>query len=183
MPAPAIAARAASWPWLAAVLALAPGVASAQGVSVPLAALATAIAGWASAETGLPMATRAPAIAYADYAEMAALRRADPSGHSTAPQRPGAPWPEVIAVYDTRSRTIVLPAGWTGGTPADLSVLVHEMVHHLQTEAGRRFACPREREQAAFAAQERWLELFGSSLEREFQIDPMFLLVATHCVP
>ena len=55
------------------------------------------------------------------------------------------------------------------------------MAHHLQAEAGLRFGCPAEREKAAFAAQEAWLEAFDSSLERAFEIDPLFLLVSTHC--
>jgi hypothetical protein len=178
MPAPFIAARL----WLAAALATAPGAAQPGDVTVPLGALVAAVTGWVSAETGLPQPSQPPRIAYADGAEMAALRRAD-AGHEAAAQPSGGPWPEVIALYDTRSGTIVLPAGWTGGTAAELSILVHEITHHLQSEAGQRFACPGEREQAAFAAQARWLERFGSDLEREFRIDPLFLLVATTCAP
>jgi hypothetical protein len=34
------------------------------------------------------------------------------------------------------------------------------MVHHLQTVGGLKFACPQEREELAYKAQERWLELF-----------------------
>jgi hypothetical protein len=179
MSAPICAAR---WLWLAAALVTAPAAAQAgDAVTVPLGALVAAVTGWVSAETGLPLPSQPPRVAYADDAEMAALRRADPAGHA-APQ-PSGTRPEVIALYDTRSGTILLPAGWTGGTAAELSILVHEITHHLQSEAGLRFACPGEREQAAFAAQARWLERFGSDLDREFQIDPMFLLVATTCAP
>ena len=167
--------------WLAATIALAPGAATCDdAVTVPLAALSAAVAGWVSAETGLPRASRLPDIAFADHAELTALRRADPAGKSTAPS-PAAPWPEVIALYDDLSATVFLPADWSGGTSAEISILVHEMAHHLQAEAGLRFACPAEREQAAFAAQEAWLEAFDSSLERAFEIDPLFLLVSTHC--
>jgi hypothetical protein len=179
MPAPFIAARL----WLAAALVTAPAAAQpGDAVTVPLGALVAAVTGWVSAETGLPLPSQPPRITYADDAEMAALRRAD-GGHGAAPQPSGGTRPEVIALYDTRSETILLPAGWTGGTAAELSILVHEITHHLQSEAGQRFACPGEREQAAFAAQARWLERFGSDLEREFRIDPLFLLVATTCAP
>ena len=88
---------------------------------------------------------------------------------------------EVVAVYDDISGTIHLARGWTGDTPAGLSVIVHEMVHHLQHQAGSTYACPEERERDAFAAQERWLAYFGTSLETKFKIDPFTLLVRTNC--
>ena len=39
---------------------------------------------------------------------------------------------DVEAVYDDRTRTIYLAEGWTGATPRETSILVHEAVHHLQ---------------------------------------------------
>ena len=88
----------------------------------------------------------------------------------------------MVAVYDDSSSTIYLALGWTGDTPAGLSVIVHEMVHHLQHEAGLKLACPEERERDAFAAQERWLAEFGTNLETEFEIDPFTLLARTSCL-
>jgi len=35
-----------------------------------------------------------------------------------------------------------LREGWSGATAAEISVLVHEMVHHLQHEARLGYACP-----------------------------------------
>lgn len=35
---------------------------------------------------------------------------------------------------------------------------------------------------AAFAAQERWLGMFGSDLVKEFELDPFTLLVRTNCL-
>ena len=49
---------------------------------------------------------------------------------------------EGVAVYDDRTKTVFLPDTWTGATPADLSVLVHEMVHHLQNSAHMKYECP-----------------------------------------
>ena len=89
---------------------------------------------------------------------------------------------KVEAFYDDKTRTIFLPKGWTGRTPAELSVLVHEMVHHVQNVAGLTYACPEEREKIAYAAQRQWLALFGRDLLREFKIDPMTLLVRTNCM-
>src|ERR1044072_6832927 len=39
---------------------------------------------------------------------------------------------EAVAMYDDEMKTIYLPEGWTGATPAERSILVHQMVHHLQ---------------------------------------------------
>lgn len=89
---------------------------------------------------------------------------------------------KVEAFYDDKTRTIFLPQGWTGRSPAELSLLVHEMVHHVQNVAGLTYACPEEREKIAYAAQRQWLALFGRDLMRDFKIDPMTLLVRTNCM-
>ena len=83
--------------------------------------------------------------------------------------------------YNTIERTILLPAGWSDRTPAESSILIHEMVHHLQTEAGLKFDCPEEREAPAYEAQQGWLGRFGTGLAEEFGIDRLTLLVRTHC--
>ena len=86
-----------------------------------------------------------------------------------------------LAVYDDAHRIIYLTRGWTGTTAAEASILVHEMVHHLQNIAGEKFECPEAREKAAYSAQEAWLEMFGSSLEKQLDVDPFTLLVLSTC--
>jgi hypothetical protein len=88
----------------------------------------------------------------------------------------------VVAFYDMPQRTIYLPDGWTGKTPAESSVLVHEMVHHLQSLAGLKYSCAQERERLAYEAQEKWLGQMGRSIHSEFEIDPFTLLVITRCL-
>jgi len=113
-----------------------------------------------------------PALVTVPDAELVAMRY----GTGTA-VRPG----QVVAVYDDDGRTIYLSDSWTGSTPAELSVLVHEMVHHLQAASDMRFACPAEREVLAYRAQGAWLGLFGESLESAFGIDAATILVSTVC--
>jgi hypothetical protein len=55
------------------------------------------------------------------------------------------------------------------------------MVHHFQHVLGLKFECPQEREVLAYLAQDRWLGLFGHSLEDDFDLDPFSLLVKTKC--
>ena len=89
---------------------------------------------------------------------------------------------EVLALYDERTQTIFLSEGWVSHDPAKVSILVHEMVHHLQSEASSTFPCPAARERLAYDAQARWLALFGLTLEGEFGIDAMTLKVNSGCM-
>ena len=99
----------------------------------------------------------------------------DPAVHA-AHQR------EVIAVYNDTTKTIVLPESWSGATPAELSILVHEMVHHLQNLAKLRYECPAAREKLAYRAQDQWLKRFGQDLETAFEVDMFTLLVTSSCI-
>ena len=151
-------------------------------------ALVTTVMLWLSANAGLPMAPTPPRIELISSYEMAALRykilqdfqfRKTAKPNDRGPQQ--EPASDLVAFYNDRTKTIYLPAGWTGGTPAELSVLVHEMVHHLQNAAAVVHECPLAREKLAYQMQERWLGLFGRSLETDFGIDRMALLVKTSC--
>jgi hypothetical protein len=90
-------------------------------------------------------------------------------------------WRKVFSVYDDVTKTIYLREGWTGSTAAELSILVHEMVHHLQNLGRLKFQCLAAREKLAYEAQEQWLRLFGSDLWRDFEIDQFTLLLTTRC--
>ena len=144
--------------------------------------LLAAIETWLSIEFDLPIPGNHPRIELVPPAEIAALRyrgrfpnagteRAS-SGHSAS---------DIVAVYSDSARTIYLAENWTGGTPAELSVLVHEMVHHLQNLAGLKYECPQAREKLAYLAQERWLALFGRDLAQDFELDGFSLLAKTKC--
>lgn len=141
--------------------------------------LLTVIVTWLSLNFGLPASYDHPRVELASPAQMAALRESRlAEGAGAAPAEAGE---AVFAVYDDAGRTIYLPEGWTGATPADSALLVHEMVHHLQHLAGLTFACAGEREKDAYRAQRAWLALFGRTLEEEFGLDPLTILVRTSC--
>jgi hypothetical protein len=146
-------------------------------------ALLTAITLWLSANFSLPMVPDHPHVERVPSARIfAILTRGVASDKFTSPAPPyQAGSGSVVSVYDDTAKTIYLPQDWTGATPAELSVLVHEMVHHAQNALGLKYQCMQEREQLAYLAQERWLGLFGRSLASEFEIDAMTLLVRTKC--
>jgi hypothetical protein len=150
-------------------------------------ALLTAIVLWISGGFGIPANYEHPNIQLVPAREITFLRY---RAFTAAQQRyilrqqdsqPASDRREAVAIYDDKSETIFLPDTWKGDTAADLSVLVHEMVHHLQNKNQIRYACPGAREELAYAAQDKWLSLFGRSLESEFQIDGFTLKVSTAC--
>jgi hypothetical protein len=86
-----------------------------------------------------------------------------------------------MGAYDDAVNTIYLPKGWTGKTPAETSILVHQMVYHVQNLAGLTYECSWERERLAYSAQESWLRLHDSNLWDAFAIDrTIFLLSAEY---
>ena len=146
-------------------------------------ALLIAIVAWLSANFDLPANCELPEVRFAAPADIASIHFGAfsvPPPREAATARDAQP-PNVVAVYLDKQRTIVLPAGWQGVSPAEQSILVHELVHHLQNITSRTYACPQEREALAYAAHEKWLQRFGKSLEGEFEIDGMTLLVKTNC--
>ncbi len=128
---------------------------------------------WLEVNFDLPPAEREPRLVTLPGPELVAMRYGD--GARVAPDR-------VVALYDEATGTIYLSEGWTGRSPAELSVLVHELVHHMQAMAAHRFACPAARERLAYQAQDAWLALFGEDLETAFDLDPAMLLVGTVCI-
>lgn len=148
--------------------------------------LTTAISAWIAAEFDLPAIESFPPVVRASASQMIAIRYReqnsskafDPAARNAHPEAGH----EILALYDDRAQSIYLGEKWSGAGPAEISVLVHETVHHLQNLSGQKYACGGEREKLAYAAQERFLELFGRTLMSEFDIDPMTLLVRTTCV-
>lgn len=149
--------------------------------------LLAAIETWLSVEFGLLVFDRHPRIELVSPGRLAALRygRLQPQAamqNAGSAQKPAVGSRDTVAIYSDSERTIYLSSEWTGDKPADLSVLVHEMVHHAQNLAGQRFECPQEREKLAYAAQDRWLALFGHSLAEDFELDVFSLLTKTRCL-
>ena len=148
-------------------------------------ALMTAIAEWLTQEFGLPRATDLPRIAFATPSELVRKRyrlvRLDAARASFDVPAPST-MARTVAFYDDADMTIYLREDWHGDNAVDVSVVVHEMVHHLQNAGHLRFACARAREATAYEAQEKWLQLHGRSLRADFDIDPFTVLVNAMCL-
>jgi hypothetical protein len=145
-------------------------------------AVLTSIITWLASNFDLEPTATLPKVKYISATSIAERRNRAFLGAGGTAASPPDPGRSTVAIYELSEATIYLPADWTGRTPAEVSVLVHEMVHHLQNVAKAKFECPQAREQLAYAAQQRWLGLFGRNLEDEFQLDPFTLLVTTRCM-
>jgi len=146
-------------------------------------ALLGALMSWISNASGLPNVQTVPRVKFSPPEAIVALHSNELAGwRATMPKTAShAEQQTVVAVYDSATATIHLPNGWTGRTAGELSILVHEMVHHLQYANGLKFECPQAREKTAYDIQQRWLALFGRDLNRDFAVDPFTLLVRTKC--
>jgi hypothetical protein len=87
-----------------------------------------------------------------------------------------------MGAYDDALNTIYLPEAWTGKTPAEASILVHQMVFHVQNLAGLTYECSWERERLAYSAQEKWLRLHESNLWESFGIDRTIFLLSSEYI-
>jgi hypothetical protein len=147
-----------------------------------------AIVTWLSVNCDLPANYELPTIHYASPSEITYFRYGafsptDKEKVAASQQAlPAELRNSTVAVYDHKNRAIILPTGWTAITPAEQSMVVHEMVHHLQYVAQFKFACPQEAESAAYKAQNKWLQLFGKSLESEFSLDGFTILANSNCL-
>ena len=144
---------------------------------------------WLSINFDLPAESEIPRIEFLPQGALEARRHRgavqEQNTMTSAPLDSSAPSigqdGSTVALYDNTLRTIYLAEPWRGDTPAETSILVHELVHHLQDAAGMTFECPQAREKVAYEAQERWLVLSDRSLFQDFEIDPLTLLLRTEC--
>jgi hypothetical protein len=143
------------------------------------------IVSWLGSNFELPPAVDHPAIAFVSQSRLATMRAEDRAFSRGFTQDAGGDEPDprsVVALYDNNLKTIFLPDDWTGKLPANQSIMVHEMVHHLQNIAGLKFECPMAREKVAYMAQDKWLKRFGTSLESEFDLDMFTVLISSACM-
>lgn len=147
-------------------------------------ALMRALSQWLSSNFDLPSTPELPRISLVAPTRISAIRygrllssaaRDNASTGDEAGDR-------TVAIYVDSEQTIYLPDNFTGSTPAELSILVHEFVHHMQNLARLRYDCPQAREKPAYLAQEKWLDQFGQDLWSQFQVDPLTLLVNSGCI-
>lgn len=153
----------------------------------PSRALMKEIIGWLSSNFDLPAIYDYPRIEFASAARLTFIRykeHAAGNARETSIEHPLAvaeQSQDIVALYEDSAKTIFLADDWSGATAAGISVLVHEMVHHLQNLGRLVYECPPAREKLAYQAQELWLNRFGLDLENSFGVDKLTILVRSAC--
>jgi hypothetical protein len=95
-------------------------------------ALLTAIVVWLSANFNVPSTFEQPRVEFASASEMTlhfyeTIARKEQAGMVLNQSDV-----DIVSSYNDETKTVYLLDGWKGKSPAVLSILVHEMVHHLQ---------------------------------------------------
>jgi hypothetical protein len=105
---------------------------------------------WIIRQTGWP-AAGIPPIKITSFAHLREL-----SGLSS-----DADWIRPAAFYSKSGHSIYLADGWNKDDLVDQSILVHELVHHLQIEDNIQFPCWGRYEAQAYELQVQWLRTQG----------------------
>ena len=91
---------------------------------------------------------------------------------------------KVLGLYNNITRTVLLNKDfWPYGT-RDQSILLHELVHHMQFSTDRKYyakLCTGLIEKEAFDIQEKWLVKWKSSLQEAIRLGPLYRYFITQC--
>jgi uncharacterized protein DUF6647 len=148
----------------------------------PIAPIISLIGKFLSEKLEFPGPARPPRVEFVSSKQIAIIRYRDLSAEPELLRFSGKPNALDMA-YDDANGVIYLSEYWTGGSPAELSVLLHGLVNHTQRENGLTYACSQQREEVAFAAQEAWLKQFGQTLSETFGLDEAAYMLNTQCIP
>jgi len=105
---------------------------------------------WLDRRSDWPRRAEVPDIRWIGEARAASLSAERNAAHSGRAR----------GFYDPDNQTIFLVRPWSARNPEDVSVLLHELAHHRQAEAGHWY-CPGAQELPAYRLQEAWLADLG----------------------
>lgn len=119
--------------------------------------LLTALMLWAANYTGLPVPETPPTVKYVDSCKIHLT--AFPDGDCAEDHL------RATAIYDDGTMWLPDNVNWANPSLFQVSILLHEVVHHIQFEAGHTIdstPCPgRDLERPAYAAQAAFLSAAG----------------------
>ena len=138
---------------------------------------------WISQSMGVVMPTEFPVLEYATSQEMTCLMAGqDPEDCDIVL---AVDEPRILALYNPASRVLTLEKGRDYTTPASISIIVHELTHHIQTVYRLSYSCLEKLEQVAYDMQIKWLEARGfdayALLEKDLKLNRMAIFFITVC--
>lgn len=137
------------------LLALAPAIAGAENMQMwqsaaSLSVLVDHLDDWLDENSDLPARADPPEIRFVAGFSQVTLSASNRLARTDAAR----------GFYDPDRQTIWLVPPWDRNDPFDVSVLVHEQMHHRQAAAGHWY-CPAAQELPAYRMQQKWLAQWG----------------------
>ena len=89
-----------------------------------------------------------------------------------------------MALYNHRTKQIILNEDLDIDTIRDQSVVMHELVHHLQNMGGKEFEkeCKGDLEKEAYLLQDKWLkETYDVDVWSTIGINELYFIILTNC--
>ena len=123
---------------------------------------------WLDESTSLPRNERDTNIRWIDRYSAATLPESQHAAYGGDPR----------GRYDPDSDTIWLVHPWDPRDPRDVSVLLHELIHHRQAVAGHWY-CPGAQELPAYRTQQAWLAELGL----EINVNWIAVVLESGCTP
>ena len=87
----------------------------------------------------------------------------------------------ILGLYDRKTKTILLKKSWNAESIVDRSILLHELVHHLQYENESVDRCKGEIEQEAYEVQDEWLNQYGTNIFDALNLGYLYYLTIITC--
>ena len=89
----------------------------------------------------------------------------------------------VLALYNNETKEIYLPSYFDMNNLAHRAILLHELVHHLQYNAGynKKVRCPGLLEKQAYDLMDVWLAENNTKMPEELEIGPLLRFTVTSC--
>lgn len=146
---------------------------------------------WIVAKTGLtapepPRVSFVPEYQMTHLFDAASNRDRKPQADVPAIQGEGGAHPafRVQALYLRATATVYLPETWRPGGLRDQSILLHELVHHVQRFNKVVPVCPAALERQAYELQATWLREQGAAEPYKLiGTDEFTVLMRTACIP
>jgi hypothetical protein len=123
---------------------------------------------WLDTHTDLPRRDTSPLVQLTSHAHASGIAL----NHRTSAS------PTLRGLYDPDTETVWLVRPWDARNPFDVSVLLHEMVHHWQAAAGHWY-CPGAQELPAYRIQQAWLNALGL----EPDVNWIAVVIEAGCTP
>ena len=136
--------------------------------------LILALVTWASAQTGLPSTDSLPVVKHVSAKQMWHM------AHPGMEYEPDGTQ-QYLGLY--ANGVMWLRDDWSPQSPLDVSVLLHELVHHMQAQANVEYPCRGKMEKVAHEAQFAWLEAAGLDPYETIGLNQLYYVMVTTCGP